>query len=153
MVKIRRIISSHPINQDVGLLIIRLGIGLSMLAFHGYGKLTGGSQVWGMVGSNMKYLGITFLPAMWGFMAGFAEFICSILLILGVLFRPAAALLAFTMFVAMLRHLNLPFDDPGSGWSGASHALELFVIYVGLLFAGAGRYSFSLMRPRSSEGE
>ena len=101
------------------------------------------------LGNHMGNLGITFAPAMWGFMAGFAEFVCSILLILGVLFRPAAALLAFTMFVAALRHLNLPAEDPASGWKGASHALELLAVYIRLFLAGPGRYAFTLIRRTS----
>jgi putative oxidoreductase len=147
---IRKITSSNPINIDVGLLILRVGVGLTMITFHGYGKITGGPEFWTALGGNMKNLGISFGPVMWGFMAGFAEFFCSILLILGVLFRPAAALLAFTMFVATLRHLNLPVDNPSSGWSGASHAIELFSVYVALLFTGAGRYAFSLIWRKKS---
>ena len=143
---VRKVLSTEPIHRGLALLVIRLGIGFSMLAFHGYGKLTGGPETWARVGGSMQNLGITFAPVLWGFMAAFAEFFCSILLMLGVLFRPAAALLAFTMFVAILRHLGLPAGEPGAGWKGASHALELFVVYLGLLLAGAGRYSFRLMR-------
>ena len=145
MVKFSKVTSSHPINKDLGLLLIRLGIGLSMLAFHGYGKITGGPERWKAVGGSMANLGLDFAPTFWGFMAAFAEFGCSILLILGVLFRPAAAMLAFTMVVAMAMHLNLPADNPNSGFSGASHAFELFIVYIGLLLAGPGRYAFSLM--------
>jgi putative oxidoreductase len=94
----------------------------------------------------MENLGIGFAPAFWGFMAAFAEFVCSILIILGVLFRPAVLTLAFTMLVAALHHLNLPPDNPGAGWGGASHALELLVVYVGLFLTGPGKFAFSLMR-------
>jgi len=148
---VRKVLSTEPIHRGLALLMIRLGIGFSMLAFHGYGKLIGGPETWARVGGSMQNLGITFAPVLWGFLAAFAEFFGSILLMLGVLFRPAAALLAFTMFVAILRHLNLPAEDPGSGWKGASHALELFAVYLGLLLAGAGRYSFRLIRPSRAE--
>lgn len=142
---IRRILSIAPINKDVGLLLLRLGIGLSMLAFHGYAKITGGPETWSAVGGGMENLGISFAPSLWGFMAAFAEFFGSILLVLGVLFRPAATILAFTMFVAVLNHLNLPADHPRSGLSGASHALELLVVYVSLLLTGPGRFAFRLI--------
>jgi putative oxidoreductase len=145
----KRAVSSAPVNVDFGLLILRLGIGLSMLGFHGYGKITGGPDLWGGIGGTMANLGITFAPTMWGFLAAFAEFFGSILIILGVLFRPAALMLAFTMVVAILRHLNLPSDDPMSGWRGASHALELLVVYAALFFTGPGRYaSMLLLKPR-----
>lgn len=97
----------------------------------------------------MKNVGVAFAPVVWGFMAAFAEFFCSILLILGVLFRPAALLLAFTMFVAALMHLNLPADHPEFGLKGASNAIELLCIYLGLFFAGPGRFAFSLMARRT----
>jgi putative oxidoreductase len=143
-----KMLSNLPINRNLGLLVIRVGIGVIILAFHGYGKLTGGTDAWGNVGAGMQNLGIGFAPVFWGFMATFAEFVCSILIVLGVLFRPAVVMLAFTMFVAVLYHVNLPADAPGAGWSGASHALELFIVYVGLFLTGPGKYSFSLMKKR-----
>jgi putative oxidoreductase len=121
--------------------VIRALIGVSLLAFHGWGKITGGPETWERVGASMSNLGISFAPVFWGFMAAFAEAVCSTLLILGVFFRPAAALLAFTMLVAVIRHLSIPAGEPGAGWSGASHALELLAVYVGLLLTGAGRYA------------
>lgn len=132
--------------RDIGLLVIRLGIGGSMLVFHGYGKITGGSAAWEGIGGNMKFVGINFLPVFWGFMAAFSEFVGSILIMLGVIFRPATALLAFTMLVAVLRHLSLPADATGAGWSGASHALELLTIYVGLFLTGPGNYGFTIKK-------
>ncbi len=145
----RRVVSTRPVNIDIGLLIVRVGIGLSIIVFHGYDKITGGPGFWERIGSNMSNLGITFAPAMWGFLAASTEFFGSILLILGVLFRPAAAVLAFTMFVAALRHINLPVDNPVSGWHHASHALELVAVYVALFFTGPGRYASTLiLKPR-----
>jgi putative oxidoreductase len=135
--------------RDLGLLIMRLGIAFSVAAFHGKGKLMGGPEAWERTGGNMSNFGIDFFPVFWGFMAMFAEFFCSILLAIGLLFRPAAALLAFTMLVAMARHLSLPPDAPNSGWSGASHALELFVVYLGLLLIGPGRYALGARWRRS----
>jgi putative oxidoreductase len=149
-VSLRRIFT-EPIDKDLGLLVIRLGIGLSMFTFHGYGKLTGGPELWAGVGGGMQNLGITFLPALWGLLAALAESVGSILLMVGVLFRPAATLLAFTMIVAVLTHLNLPVDDPRAGWQGASHALELLAVYIGLLLAGPGRYGITLGTGRSTE--
>jgi putative oxidoreductase len=145
MPNVVRWFSNLPIHKNVGLLVIRLGIGFSMLAFHGYGKITGGPELWAGVGSHMQNLGIGFGFVVWGFMAAFSEFVCSILIMLGVLFRPATALLAFTMLVAILRHLNLPADSPASGWTGASHAVELLVIYVGLMLTGPGSVAFRLI--------
>lgn len=137
---IKFLTSRAAINKDFGLLILRVIIGLSMLVFHGYSKITGGTEAWANIGKRMGLLGLDFLPVFWGFMAGFAEFVCSILIIIGVLFRPATILLAFTMTVAVLVHLNMPPENPAAGWSGASHALELLAVYVCLFFVGPGKY-------------
>ena len=132
--------SRNELYRDAGLLFIRVVIGLSMMIFHGFGKIKGGPELWEKLGNDIGFLGINFLPVFWGFMAGFAEFFCSFLLILGVLFRPATILLAITMLVAVLVHLNMPPESPAAGWSGASHALELLAVYTGLFFTGPGKY-------------
>ena len=125
---------------DLGLLVIRLVIGASLALFHGYDKLAGGPATWTRVGENMKHLGIGFFPQGWGLAAASAEFFGSLLLLLGLFFRPAAAILAFTMLVAALRHLNLPAGAENAGWKGASHALELLAVFAGLYLTGPGKY-------------
>lgn len=143
---LKRFFSSDEISVNFGLLLARVGVGLSMVIFHGYAKITGGPELWAKIGGSMDNVNITFYPVVWGFLAAFAESVCSCLLIVGVLFRPAAFLLACTMFVASMRHLNLPADNPNAGWSGASHALELMSIYLCFLFTGPGRFSLTLRR-------
>jgi len=125
---------------DIGLVVLRLGIGASMLMLHGYGKMSGGTAAWYKLGGNMEVLGVDFLPVAWGFMAAFAESVCAVMIMLGVFFRPAALILAFTMLVAVLKHLSLPMYSAASGWGGASHALDLLIVYVGLFLIGPGRY-------------
>ena len=49
----KRAMSTSPVNKDVGLLLIRLGIGFSIMAFHGYDKIMGGPQLWAGVCGNM----------------------------------------------------------------------------------------------------
>jgi putative oxidoreductase len=139
--------AKDTVQKDVGLFIVRVGTGLNLLLFHGYGKLSGGPQTWEQVGKGMENLGITFLPVFWGLMAALSESFGSLFLILGLFFRPAAAVLAFTMLVAVLRHLNLPPDAAAAGWKGASHALELLSIFVGLLILGSGRIALSRLLP------
>lgn len=135
----------HRYYTDLGLLILRLGIGLSMLLFHGWGKISGGPERWEGIGGQMANLGIDVFPVFWGFMAAFSEFFCSAFLVLGIFFRPAAFLLIGTMFVASIRHLSLPAGEPGSGFSGASHALEFLTVYVALFLIGPGRYKLAAL--------
>jgi len=137
---------------DAGLLVIRVGIGLSMMLLHGYGKLTAGPESWARLGGQMARFGLDFFPVFWGFMAMFAEFFCSAAIVLGIAFRPAAFLLIGTMAVAAIRHLTLPPDAENAGISGAAHALEFMTVFIGLFFIGPGKYALASLwrRPKSS---
>lgn len=121
---------------DLGLLIIRIGFGLTMIAFHGLPKLMGGEEKWTAIGKSMQNLGIDFMPTVFGFSAGLAETVGSLLLMLGLWTRPAAVILAITMFVATANHLA-----KGDGLSGASHAIEFMVVYIAFAVMGPGKLS------------
>ena len=129
--------TSSTTNIHLGLLIIRIGLGASFIA-HGAPKLMGGPERWEQLGGAMKNLGITFLPAFWGFMGGFAECVGGICLILGILWVPAMLLLIFTMLVAMLQHMS-----NGDSFSRISHALEAGIVFIGLLITGPGKNRIS----------
>ena len=135
------IASVRPLAPDIGLLALRLGVGLSTLLFHGWGKLTGGRPTWEKVGGAMGDFSLGLPPEAWGFMAALAESACAALLVVGLLTRPAAVLLGFTMIVASLSHLGREPGTPGAGWSGASHALEILAACICLLLAGPGRHA------------
>lgn len=132
---------SESRNVNVGLLVLRIGIG-AMFIWHGFPKLSGGPELWGKLGQAMGALGIGFAPAFWGFMAAFSECVGGVCLIIGLGFRVAAALLAITMFVAAAMHLNA-----GDGLKGAAHAVELCVVFISLIILGAGRYSLADKMP------
>jgi putative oxidoreductase len=119
----------------IGLLLLRLGLGVSFV-LHGTPKIFGGPALWQQLGGAMNFLGISSFPAFWGFMAAFAEFGGGILILLGFLFRPAALLLAFTMAVATIMHVKT-----GDEFKVYSHAMELFIVFVGLMFVGPGKLS------------
>lgn len=121
--------------RDAGLLIIRLGIGLSFAFVHGLGKITGGPERWEQIGGAAANVGLDFLPVLWGFLAAFAEFGGGLLLVLGLLFRPAVVLLFGTMVVAAVSHAQGAI--PGSPW----HAAELAVLFLGLILVGPGQFS------------
>lgn len=121
--------------RNSGLLILRIGLGV-MFMIHGFPKLAGGPAGWEGLGGSMKVIGIDFLPIFWGFMAAAAEGIGGLLLILGLFFRPVNMLLVFTMIIAALVHFG-----KGDGLSGASHAIELGIVFFSLIFIGPGKYS------------
>lgn len=119
-------------NVDFGLLVLRLGIG-AMSIYHGWPKLFGEPITWKSLGMAMTVIGIGFWPTFWGFCAAVSEFIGGACFMMGFIFRPACAFMAFTMFVATMFHLHR-----GDGLLVASHALELVVLYISLLIIGPG---------------
>lgn len=126
----------HGSVLDLGLLVLRVGLGAMFALVHGGPKLLGGPELWGRVGSAMGNLGLTIFPAFWGFLAACAEGLGGICLILGLFVRPAAAFMAATMAVATLMHLT-----QGDGVAVASHAIEDGIVFLSLIFIGAGRFS------------
>lgn len=122
-------------NYHFGLLIIRIGIGI-MFMLDGWPKISGGPENWAGLGGALSSFGIDFMPKFWGFMAAFAEFFGGLVLVLGLFFRPAVLLLFFTMVVATAVHIS-----GGDGFNDYSHALESGLLFFGLLFVGAGKYS------------
>ena len=121
--------------QDIGLLIMRVGLGLIFIK-HGFGKITGGTQTWQWLGSSMSNLGITFWPTFWGFMAACSEFFGGICLTLGLGTRFAAFFLSCVMFTASVMHWS-----KGDPFTTLSHPLSLLFVFVGLVLIGGGCYS------------
>lgn len=122
--------------HDLGLLLLRVAIGLFYLWVHGLPKLMGGAERWEKLGSAMHNLGIAFLPTFWGFMAAATESFGALLFAIGLFFRPSCLLLTFVMLVATIMHLQ-----KGDGLGTASHAIEMGIVFFAMTFIGPGKYS------------
>jgi putative oxidoreductase len=122
-------------THDLGLLVLRLGIGAQFAFVHGWPKIQGGPGKWAKLGKSMKHVGVTDYTEFFGAAAAWTEFAGGLLLMVGLLVRPSAFLLACTMAVATAMHLGT-----GDGWSGASHAFEVGVACLGLTLLGGGRF-------------
>ncbi len=130
------ILTSWDKHRDLGLLLLRVGIGL-MFMYHGWPKIMGGPETWARLGAAVGNFGITFAPAFWGFMAAFAEFGGGLLLTLGLFFRVASILLTATMIVAVSTKFAA-----GGGLKEAAQPLELGILFLSLILIGPGKYSF-----------
>jgi len=136
-------LKTNPIYLDIVLLIVRLFIGFAMLS-HGFPKLQmllegGDIQFFDFLGLGPKIsLGLTV----------FAEFVCSIFLILGLFTRIAVGFLIFTMIIAgFVVHGADPFDKK-------EMSLLYLAIYLLIMVLGAGRFSIDGMiekKRRASE--
>ncbi len=123
-------------NRDIGILFIRLGIGLAFVFVYGEAKMFAGPDLWTKLGGAMSNLGITFAPAFWGFLSASAEFIGGILFTIGLFTRPVAFVMAFNMIVAMTMHFSM-HDQ----WSKVIIPIQLFSVFIAIIFLGAGKYS------------
>ncbi|PCI38045.1 MAG: DoxX family protein [Elusimicrobia bacterium] len=117
--------------RNIGLLILRVGVGLMMAFSHGLGKvqkfMAGGPYNWA------DPIGIGAGPSL--FLAGGAEFFCSLALTVGFLTRLVSIPLAFTMAVAAgIVHASDPFKKQ-------EFTLLYLIAYITLFFVGPGRYS------------
>lgn len=114
---------------DVGLLMLRVGIGAFMLV-HGIQKIVGFTEA---AGSFPDPLGVGNQLSL--IMAIGAEAGCSVLLMLGLLTRFASVPLAFTMVIACF------VVHGGDPWKVKELAAIYLVAYVVILVAGPGRLS------------
>jgi putative oxidoreductase len=122
-----------------GLTVLRIITGI-IFAAHGSQKLFGWFGGYGLegVGQWMESIGLApgYLLAL---MAGSAEFFGGLALIIGLLARPAAAVLAVTMVVAIFTaHLANGFFMSNNGYE---YALALLAISAAVLIEGAGKLS------------
>ncbi len=125
---------------DIGLLVMRVTLGLYIAVAHGWGKIYGS----GGIGPSDQFIGhvggMGFpAPTLFAWCAALTEFVGGILVAAGLLTRPAALALAFNMGVAaFVRHGKDPwYGDPPS----KEFALLYFAPFLALALTGAGRFS------------
>jgi len=120
-------------------LALRIPAGI-IFAAHGAQKLFGWFGGYGLEGTGqfMASQGLEsgFLMAL---LAGSAEFFGGLALIVGLLVRPAAAVLAFTMLIAAVVVHGAAGLFISNG--GYEFALSLLAVSVALAFLGGGQYS------------
>ncbi len=129
------IVNGSLARDDLGKLVLRITVGGLML-FHGLHKLFDG------VGGIKGMLASHGLPEFVAYGVLVGEVIAPCLIILGILTRPAALVLAFTMIVAWLlvgTDKTLLLDKTGA-WAIES-LVYYFLASLAVAFSGAGRYS------------
>lgn len=136
----KKLFSSDPINLDLGLLFIRLIIGV-LMACYGYQKLThfsemAASDFWA---KDVNFLGMTgSVPLA---LTVFAEFFCSLLLIVGLLTRLSLIPLLICMGYIFGVVAGMEIVHNGDNGIEINNGFVYFVIYLALFFTGPGRYS------------
>ncbi|GGZ14665.1 MULTISPECIES: DoxX family protein [Shewanella] len=129
------------VNNNAGYapLIMRVPVGLTLMA-HGSQKLFGMFGGYGLEGTGQWMASIGLTPGyLMALLAGSGEFFGGLLLLLGLLLRPAAAVVAFTMLVALFTvHIHNGLFMANNGYE---YALTLAAIAVSLVISGAGKVS------------
>lgn len=120
-------------------LSLRLPIGV-ILAAHGAQKLFGFFGGHGLEGTGQWMASIGLEPGyLMALLAGSAEFFGGLALILGLLTRPAAAVAAFTMLVAIFSvHIDNGLFVSNGGYE---FGLSLLAATVALTIQGAGHFA------------
>lgn len=131
--------TSESTEVAVATLALRLPAAL-IFGAHGAQKLFGAFGGYGLEGTAgwMESIGLTpgYLLAL---LAGSAEFFGGLALLVGLLVRPAALVLAFTMLVAMFSvHWANGLFMANNGYE---FALSLLAMSVALMGTGAGKWS------------
>ena len=134
-------------SASIGLLILRLGIGGFLLS-HGWGKLqmllAGGAEKFGDpvgIGSTLSLALVTS-----------SEFLCALLIILGLATRLAAVPVVISMSVAafavhardpwtMEAAANAFFSGASKTWFSKEPALLYLIPFLSLVFTGGGKLS------------
>ena len=132
---------NKALNSNAGweAVTLRIPIGI-ILAAHGSQKLFGWFGGYGLEGTGQFMASIGLNPGfVMALLAGSAEFFGGLGLILGLMTRPAAAVSAITMLVALF------WVHWGKGFfmdsHGIEYALALLSATVTVMLMGGGRYS------------
>jgi putative oxidoreductase len=124
-------------NSGFAPLALRIPIGITFIA-HGAQKLFGAFGGYGLEGTGQWMASIGLEPGyLMALLAGSGEFFGELLILLGLLTRPAALVLAVTMVVAIFSaHFTNGLFMSNNGYE---FGLALLAAAVSLVFSGAGK--------------
>jgi len=128
----KKLFNTNFSNEGVHIMLLFLRVAFAaFMLTHGYQKLG-----WIMAGGEVQFgdpIGVGPVASL--YLAVFAEFLCSILLLLGLGTRLALIPLIITMLVAVfVVHAPDGFDKKEMG-------LHFLIVYLFILVAGPGKYS------------
>lgn len=133
-------------NSSWAALALRVPVGIIFVA-HGAQKLFGWFGGYGLEGTGQWMDSIGLSPGyLMALMAGGAEFFGGLALIIGLLVRPASAVLAFAMLIAIFSvHIGNGLFMSNNGYE---FGLALLAVSVSLVFSGGGRASVDALLAR-----
>ena len=126
-------------DSSLASLVLRVPTGIIFMA-HGSQKLFGAFGGYGLEGTGQWMASIGIEPGyLMALLSGSGEFFGGLAILIGLLTRPAAAVLAFTMLVAILTvHIGNGLFASNNGYE---YALALLTIVASLVITGGGKLS------------
>ena len=132
--------------RDAGLLLLRLGFGLTFFWYHGYPKLMGGPEGWERTGRAVAHVGITSGYEWWGLAAALSESVGGLLFAAGFFFRPVCLAMLGVMVFATIEQFNREMPAP-------EHALKNAFVFAGMFLVGPGRHTLFGQAGQKSKGK
>ena len=121
-------------NVSFGLLILRIGVSFSMIYLHGYPRLINFSEIGSEFADPFGLGTVTSLS-----LVVFAEFFCSLFLIIGLFTRWSCIPLIITMIVATW------VINGGKGFIFQEKSFIYLITYISLLISGGGYFSLDYL--------
>ncbi|MDI4662004.1 MULTISPECIES: DoxX family protein [Cobetia] len=136
-------------DSSLASLVLRVPTGIIFMA-HGSQKLFGAFGGYGLEGTGQWMASIGIEPGyLMALLSGSGEFFGGLAILIGLLTRPAAAVLAFTMLVAILTvHIGNGLFMSNNGYE---YGLALLTIAASLAITGGGKLSLDrILQPGSN---
>ncbi|MGY3727694.1 MULTISPECIES: DoxX family protein [Cobetia] len=142
---------SRLVSTDTSLasLVLRVPTGIIFMA-HGSQKLFGAFGGYGLEGTGQWMASMGIEPGyLMALLSGSGEFFGGLAILIGLLTRPAAAVLVFTMLIAILTvHIGNGLFMSNNGFE---YALALLTIAASLMITGGGKLSLDrVLQPGSN---
>ena len=128
---------SQERKTNFGLLIIRLGLAVALLA-HSLPKFIGGSHAWQGVGTMLAYINAGVPPTLLGIAILLIEALGAASLLFGYFFRIACSVLCLLFGLYFFNYFSIGYQTLML-WS-----IGIAVVFMGLFFIGPGRYALTL---------
>jgi putative oxidoreductase len=124
-------------QSNLGLLLIRLGIAVTLLVY-ALPKLLGGPPMWIQVGQDLRYLQADFPSQIVGLVLLVIQVLGSVGLITGGLFRISTALLSVIYSLHFLNFISIGYKTL------PLYAAALACVCIGLMITGPGRFAVAV---------
>jgi uncharacterized membrane protein YphA (DoxX/SURF4 family) len=132
---------SQEQKNNVGLLIIRLGLAVALLV-HSLPKLIGGGHAWQGVGTMLAFINAGFPPTLLGIAILLIEALGAVSLLFGYFFRITCIVLGILFGLYFFNYFSIGYQTLML-WS-----VGIAAVFMGLFFIGPGRYALTLKLER-----